>query len=90
MQEGDGQIDGDDYFRIDAHVGQTGAGYANGDFNYDGLINGDDYFLIDHNFNKSTPALGATMGATLVETPALFPDSSGKDEIDLTDQNPLI
>src|SRR5439155_12977606 len=47
----DGTLNGDDYFRIDSHVVQSGTvfGYHNGDFNYDGFINGDDYFIIDSN-----------------------------------------
>jgi hypothetical protein len=47
----DGELNGDDYFNIDANVLQSGIvfGYSLGDLNYDGEINGDDYFLIDSN-----------------------------------------
>ena len=48
-----GNIDGDDYFRIDAGFMTPGAsGYENGDFNYDGKINADDYFIIDKNYGR--------------------------------------
>jgi chitinase len=45
----DGRINIDDYGRIDANVGSSGAtfGWYAGDFNLDGKINIDDYGLID-------------------------------------------
>ena len=45
----DGDLDGDDYFRIDSNVAQSGSafGFHNGDFDYDGDIDGDDYFILD-------------------------------------------
>src|SRR5439155_16925972 len=62
----DGTLNGDDYFRIDSHVAQSGSvfGYANGDFTYNGTIDGDDYFIIDSN-----------IAAAQAGTP--FPTSSG-------------
>jgi len=74
----DGLLNGDDYFRIDGHVGQNGSvfGYHNGDFNYDGLINGDDYFVIDSNIAtaQSSPAFPTGDGVaplTAVPEPAI-------------------
>ena len=55
--DGDGDIDGDDFFAIDAGFTAGAAGYANGDFDYNGLIDADDYFLIDSNYNKAQLAL---------------------------------
>ena len=48
----DGQINSDDYFRIDSgFLAQPSSPlYAQGDFNYDDRINSDDYFLIDSAF----------------------------------------
>ena len=45
----DGQINVDDYGRIDFNVGLGTHGWFNGDFNYDGKINVDDYGIIDFN-----------------------------------------
>jgi hypothetical protein len=49
---GDGNVNADDYFRIDqGFLAQPqNPQYAQGDFNYDGTINADDYFLIDQAF----------------------------------------
>src|SRR5947207_308376 len=63
----DGTLNGDDYFRIDSHVAQSGTvfGYANGDFNYSGTIDGDDYFIIDSNIAtaQAGPAFPTSGGA---------------------------
>ena len=63
----DGTLNGDDYFRIDSHVAQSGTvfGYANGDFNYSGTIDGDDYFIIDSNIAtaQSSPPFPTGSGA---------------------------
>jgi ELWxxDGT repeat protein len=55
----DGKINIDDYGRIDANVGQSGAvfGWYNGDFNFDGKINIDDYGLIDSVIGSQGPVL---------------------------------
>ena len=50
----DGQINGDDYFRIDQGYTAGASGYENGDLNYDGKINADDYFIIDSNLGKQS------------------------------------
>jgi autotransporter-associated beta strand protein len=49
-----GQLNGDDYFRIDSHVGVVGGGWFNGDFDYSGKVDGDDYFVLDSNINNQT------------------------------------
>src|SRR5207248_3097105 len=63
----DGTLNGDDYFRIDSHVAQSGTvfGYANGDFTYNGTIDGDDYFIIDSNIAiaQASPAFPTSAGA---------------------------
>jgi len=48
----DGDIDSDDYARIDAAFAShmENPNYADGDFNYSGSINADDYFAIDRSF----------------------------------------
>ena len=52
----DGQINGDDYFRVDQGFASAGTmtGYENGDLNYDGRIDADDYFIIDSNYGNQT------------------------------------
>jgi hypothetical protein len=45
-----GQIDADDYFRIDAGFLNQAKGRRNGDINNDGKIDADDYFMIDSSF----------------------------------------
>ena len=54
-----GILDGDDYFRIDSHVAQSGIvfGYGVGDINFDGGIDGDDYFRLDSNISDEDPPL---------------------------------
>ncbi|HYO10798.1 MAG TPA: GH25 family lysozyme [Tepidisphaeraceae bacterium] len=55
-----GKINGDDYFVIDARVGQSPAAapaYAAGDFEYNGRIDADDYFVIDRNIGRFTELL---------------------------------
>ena len=46
-----GELNGDDYFYLDAHILQSGTvfGYTVGDFDYNGELNGDDYFILDSN-----------------------------------------
>jgi hypothetical protein len=62
----DGQINIDDYGRIDANVSKSGAvfGWSNGDFNYDGNINIDDYGIIDGNIGRQTGAFPASAAVT--------------------------
>ena len=54
-----GNINGDDYFRIDTGYTSHLTGYENGDFNYDGKIDADDYFLIDRNYARQTSPFSA-------------------------------
>jgi hypothetical protein len=53
----DGQINIDDYIRIDTGIASHLTGWSNGDFNYDGKINIDDYTqFIDSNIaNQGNP-----------------------------------
>ena len=75
----DGQINGDDYFRVDSGFASAGAlsGYENGDLNYDGRIDADDYFIIDSNYGNQTlgvfpnaAPLGELAGVSAVPEPA--------------------
>jgi hypothetical protein len=54
-----GDIDGDDFFRIDTGYSGALSGYANGDFNYSGNVDADDYFLIDRNYGRQGAAFSA-------------------------------
>jgi hypothetical protein len=63
----DGEIDGDDYVRIDAGFSASLSDYASGDFDYSGNIDADDYFVIDRNFSRQGVAFS---GATAVPEPA--------------------
>jgi hypothetical protein len=71
----DGQINIDDYARIDSNANLPGvSGWFNGDFNYDGKINVDDYGIIDVNIGiqgapfstTSSIAANSTGGGTSV------------------------
>ncbi len=66
-----GNVDGDDYFRIDSGFAAHASGYYNGDFNYDGKVDADDYFIIDHAYAEQGTALAAElpMGASVVAVP---------------------
>ncbi len=59
----DGQINGDDYFRIDNGFANHLTGYENGDLNYDGRIDADDYFIIDANYGKQSLGIFPSAGA---------------------------
>jgi hypothetical protein len=61
----DGQINVDDYGRIDLNIPLGTSGWFNGDFNYDGKINVDDYGIIDFNVGiQGTPFFaGSSAGA---------------------------
>jgi subtilisin family serine protease len=52
-----GQVDSDDYFRIDAGFVARLAGYRNGDLDFSGIVDADDYFLIDAAFTSQTGKL---------------------------------
>jgi hypothetical protein len=55
----DGNVNVDDYGRIDAAVQSAlaGLGWFDGDFNFDGKINIDDYGIIDGNINQQDEVL---------------------------------
>jgi fibronectin-binding autotransporter adhesin len=71
-----GEIDGDDFARIDAGYSAGLTEYAKGDLNYSGNIDADDYFIIDKNYGHQTLgdfAPGASPvagGVTAVPEPA--------------------
>jgi len=71
----DGFINGDDFFQLDAHVGQGGAGigYFEGDLDYSGLVDADDYFLINANYNKAPAPAAPAAGAAFAPVPVIKP-----------------
>jgi hypothetical protein len=78
----DGQINIDDYTRIDSGIAAGLTGWLNGDFNYDGKINIDDYTIIDGNLPNQGPMLGNSSGMNFVETPALvWGDMAKNDDV---------
>jgi hypothetical protein len=69
----DGDLDADDYAKIDAGYAEGLLGYRNGDFNYSGgMANADDYFLIDLAYGEQSLVLGAMASENV---------SIGKDEM---------
>ena len=52
-----GNVNFDDYVRIDTGFNQHLTGWGNGDFNLDGVVNFDDYVLIDIAFNAQGAVL---------------------------------
>jgi co-chaperonin GroES (HSP10) len=62
-----GELNGDDYFFIDANVINSGSvfGFHKGDFDYNGTIDGDDYFIIDSNitFSQNSPPFSTSAPA---------------------------
>jgi hypothetical protein len=57
----DGDVDGDDYAKIDEGWAGGLMGYENGDFNYSGgTPNADDYFLIDRAFGEQNSVAAAS------------------------------
>ena len=63
---GDGQVNGTDYFLTDLGFLSAGLGWSAGDYNYDDGVDGDDYFLIDSAFLQQAAIL-APAGAAVVE-----------------------
>jgi hypothetical protein len=58
----DGDIDADDYARIDGGFASHLSGYRNGDFNFSGgTPNSDDYFQIDRAFYNQGAALSSAV-----------------------------
>ena len=58
-----GNVDGSDYSRIDANVGNGLTGWFNGDFNYSTKVDGSDYSLIDNAFNSQGALIAAAIAA---------------------------
>lgn len=96
----DGKIDGDDYNRADAHVGQHVTPFADGDWTGDGFVDGDDYFPLDSNLHQTWRSLtGLTNANGLIHRTKtsggdLFTSSNGQiirdtwfDGVDIQFQN---
>jgi hypothetical protein len=66
----DGDVDADDYSKIDAGYAQQLSGYWNGDLDFNGRINADDFFVIDRAFSSDSNS----------PTGALFPASAAVPE----------
>jgi hypothetical protein len=68
----DGDVDADDYSKIDAGYAQKLSGYWNGDVDYNGRINADDFFLMDRAFSSAlySPPGGAFAASAAVAEPA--------------------
>src|SRR6185295_420691 len=62
----DGDLDGDDYARIDSGFANKALGYENGDLDYSGgPANADDYFLIDRTYAATAAPPAAPASATV-------------------------
>ncbi|CAN5568523.1 hypothetical protein BH09PLA1_BH09PLA1_04620 [soil metagenome] len=74
-----GQVNFDDYSRIDAGFNNNRTGWLNGDFDYNNTVNFDDYSLIDNAFNTQSGTLrramsfldGSDRNEQTMDTPAL-------------------
>jgi hypothetical protein len=71
----DGDVDADDYARLDAGYAQKNdvgfvASYRNGDLNYSGSINSDDFFLIDRAYSTQGAPLAAIEPEIVPQAPA--------------------
>ena len=53
----DGEMGGDDYFRIDSGFSPQSKGYFAGEIDYNGMIDVDDYFWTDANYSFQGPLL---------------------------------
>lgn len=67
-----GQIDGDDFFRIDNGFLSQSGGWRSGDFNYDRTINGADYFLLDLAFLSQLTSPLPSASASVVPEPGMM------------------
>jgi hypothetical protein len=68
----DGDVDADDYSRIDAGYAQHASGYWNGDVDYSGRINADDFFAMDRAFSSlMNRGGGVAAHAAVPEPPAM-------------------
>lgn len=84
----DGQINGDDLFVVDSHVGQAVSGWANGDVNNDGVVDSTDQELETSAFNAFNAGATKTLlpggiEATLILMPG---DANGDGEVNADDQ----
>ena len=52
-----GDLNGDDYFRLDSNILSGGSNWSQGDFDFSGDLNGDDYFWIDSFILQQGPPL---------------------------------
>jgi hypothetical protein len=80
----DGDIDADDYARIDAGFANHLSEYRDGNFDYVGGINADDFFLIDRAYSSQSTALAANptsaggISAIISAAPQSRPSKAGK------------
>lgn len=65
-----GDVNFDDYSRIDAGFNNTRTGWINGDFDMSGDVNFDDYALIDLAFNSQSGTLGTALAFLHGDVPA--------------------
>ena len=72
----DGQINIDDYVRIDDGISQQLPGWFNGDFNYDGKVDIDDYMVIDGVIGSQGPNIDPTPGIGEGEGISAVPEPS--------------
>jgi hypothetical protein len=77
----DGDVDADDYARIDAGFAQRNnvgfvPTYGNGDLNYSGSINSDDYFEIDHAYSSQSGPLAVNEPLAASEPQAAASDTA--------------
>jgi hypothetical protein len=77
----DGDIDADDYARLDAGFAQRNnvgfvASYRNGDLNYSGSINSDDFFEIDQAFSTQSGPLAVNEPLAASEPQAAASDTA--------------
>jgi hypothetical protein len=68
-----GNVNFDDYVRVDVGYNTHLTGWTNGDFDYSGFVNFDDYVLIDIAFNTQSGVLGRLPGdANLGKEPSFL------------------
>jgi hypothetical protein len=67
-----GQVNFDDYVRIDFGLNNSLSGWFNGDFDLNGQVNFDDYVLLDLGFNTQS----GTLGRSPDTPPSVVPESS--------------
>jgi hypothetical protein len=70
----DGQVNANDYARIDTGFAEGLTGWFNGDFNYDGIVNGSDFTLMDNSYNSADPMSGGSPTARITDVIATVPE----------------